>query len=437
LHILMISDVYFPRVNGVSTSIKTFREELTRLGHKVTLVVPEYQPELDDDTDVDEEIENLVFIDYEDDFEKDIIRVPSRKIPLAPEDRMMKKSHIDRLAKQILFSKQVFSQQYDLVHIHTPFVAHFAGVRLAKRLGIPFIETYHTYFEEYLYHYLPLLPQAFMKSMVRWFTRIQCNKVNTLVAPSTAMLNVLKEYGVKVPINIIPTGVERDLFKKGQGKNFRQKYDIPADRPVIMHVGRVAHEKNIDLIFNALVEVKKSIPEILLIVAGEGPALNHLNQLGKDLQLQDNLLYVGYLQRNSNLRDCYCAADAVVFASPTETQGLALLEAMAHGVPVISTAMLGTKDVLDAGLGALIAEETIMDFATKTVQLLEDKDLHEQLSREAVSLAKSWSSSEMAQKMALLYRETIRVYSREQERLLDSQQLETSKQHAINSDAIL
>jgi glycosyltransferase involved in cell wall biosynthesis len=125
MKILLISDVYFPRVNGVSTSIKTFTEQLQKMGHEVHLIAPDYQVETED--------------------EAWITRVAARSIYFDPEDKLMKYAAVLKLIPQL---KQ---QQYDILHIHTPFVAHYAGLKLAKALNIPTVETYHTFFEDYLH----------------------------------------------------------------------------------------------------------------------------------------------------------------------------------------------------------------------------------------------------------------------------------------------
>lgn len=377
----MISDVYFPRVNGVSTSIKTFRNKLSELGHEVTLIAPEYGP-----------------YDTCDDL---LIRIPSRYLPMDPEDRLMRRRDI------LALTEDLRRKQFDIIHVQTPFLAHYVGVQLSKALGIPVVESYHTYFEEYLYHYLPFLPRSWMRFAARWFTRRQCNKVDALVVPSEAMRDVILGYGVKRPTHIIPTGVE-DIYLDWQGpENFRATHDIAEDRPLMVHIGRVAYEKNIDFLFRVLDQVRNKIPDVLMVIAGEGPALDHLKNLSWKMGLDAHLLFVGYLDRETTLKECYSAGNAFVFASRTETQGLVLLEAMAIGTPVVSTAVMGTRDILKPEKGALVAEEDVEDFAGKLIRLLNDTELQKQLGDEAHEYARTWSSEEMALKMLGFYQEAI------------------------------
>ncbi|MDH5693443.1 MAG: glycosyltransferase [Gammaproteobacteria bacterium] len=377
MHILMITDVYFPRINGVSTSIKTYRTALREMGHKVTVIAPDYGNTTDD--------------------EEGTIRIPSRGLLVDKEDRMMKARHIYRMMKQLK------GMEIDIIHIQTPFVAHYAGLKLSRILGVPKVESYHTFFEEYLYHYVPFLPKGLMKSVARRFSKSQCNSVDAIVVPSTAMLEALRGYGVASTAEIIPTGLDLRRFKGGDGAAFREKYGIEKDRPVLLNVGRVAHEKNIDFLIHVLREVKEAIPDILLVIVGEGPAEKHLHALVQELGLQGNVRFIGYLDRDTELKDCYCAGDMFVFASRTETQGLVLLEAMALGVPVISTAVMGTRDIIEPQRGAIHAREELIDFTNKIVTTINDKNLLESLSTQAQQFASGWSEQRYTQKMIDLY----------------------------------
>jgi glycosyltransferase involved in cell wall biosynthesis len=165
----------------------------------------------------------------------------------------------------------------------------------------------------------------------------------------------------------------------------------------------VAHEKNIGFLVDTFVEVRRQMPSAMLVIAGEGPALGALHKQVEQLGLQSDVKFVGYLDRNEGLLDCYAAADVFVFASRTETQGLVLLEAMAQGAAVVSTAELGTKSILTPGCGALVVEERKEAFATAVLKVLRDDALKRQLSQQARAHAEKWSSLSMARRMADLY----------------------------------
>ena len=384
MKILMISDVYFPRVNGVSTSIQTFRRELATLGHEVDLIAPAYPAPYTEDSDT--------------------LRVPSRYLPFDPEDRMM----IGREVRSLL--PRLRAAGYDLVHIQTPFVAHYLGIEIADLLDVPKIETYHTFFEEYLFHYVPMLPKAALRALSRRFSRTQCNQMDALVVPSTAMRDKLAEYGVRVPMHVVPTGIPLAQFAAGDGGAFRAAQGISGERRVLLFVGRVAFEKNIDFLLRALARAVAAIPDLLLVIAGEGPALASLKRLAAQLKLRNNTLFVGYLDRRGALLDCYRAADAFVFASRTETQGLVLLEAMALGLPVISTAVMGTRDIVGPKRGALVPEDNEADFAEHMVRLMRDGDLRTRLAEEGRVFVHEWHADALARKLVVTYQDVVDAY---------------------------
>ncbi|MDD2744055.1 MAG: glycosyltransferase [Rhodocyclaceae bacterium] len=379
MRVLMVSDVYFPRVNGVSTSIETFRRCLEKIGVEVRLVVPKYADEAN---------------------ESGIIRVAGRPLPGDPEDRLVgwRAMHREVLAA---------AEDCDLIHIQTPFIAHYAGLKAARRLGLPVVATYHTLFEEYLHHYAPLIPAGWLRGQARAFSRRQCNQLDGIVVPSTAMRDRLSQYGVATAMHVLPTGIPLERFGGGNRQAFRRTYGILSTRPVALFVGRVAHEKNIEFLLQALVHALKGRPDLLLVIAGEGPAMNDLQQRVKTLKLQDNVQFIGYLDRKQALPDCYAAADVFVFASLTETQGLVLLEAMAAGLPVIALAEMGTRDILDPHRGAISPPKEAPAFGAALADYLNRPANWAPMRSEALRYASEWSDIAMAERLAELYRQLI------------------------------
>jgi len=372
VHILMLSDVYFPRINGVSTSMETFRREFIAAGDQVTLVVPDYPGAAP---------------------EPGIIRIPSHRLPLDPEDRRMELGAILKMTEEI---RQL---GVDLIHIQTPFIAHYAGTALAKRLNIPCIETYHTLFEEYFHHYIPFLPRPLLRALTRVFSKRQCNDVTGLIVPSTAMAERLQSYGVAVPFRVVPTGIPLDQFGQGDGSSFRARLGLAPETPMALFVGRVAGEKNIDFLLHAHRQALDLVPDLHLVIAGEGPALPGLQNLAKELGTAQQVSFVGYLHRRNELPACYAAADAFVFASRTETQGLVLLEAMAEGIPVVSLAIMGTRDILAPGRGCVVPDDSPEAFARELADLLLDAERRQRLAREAREYVQEWSAPACARRL--------------------------------------
>lgn len=377
MHILMLSDVYFPRINGVSTSIQTFREALQQLGHRVTLIAPDYPvlPPLEP---------------------ADTLRVAAWQVPFDPEDRLMQPRALSALTDAL-------TDHYDLLHIQTPFAAHYLGLRLARRLQIPVLESYHTFFEEYLHHYLPLLPARWSRYLARQLSYRQCQQVDGLVVPSPQMLATLREYGVTTSAEVIPTGIDPRRFDGADGARFRARYQIPATQPLLLYVGRVAHEKNIGLLLQVMARLRQQHPDALLVIAGEGPAASALQRQVVQLGIGDQVRFVGYLDRAGELQDCYAAADLFLFASLTETQGLVLLEAMMVGTPVVAIARMGTADVLREGCGARIAPDDSEGFAALVAALLADPQQRQALAASAREYATAWRADQLTARLVEHY----------------------------------
>jgi 1,2-diacylglycerol 3-alpha-glucosyltransferase len=375
MRVLMVSDVYFPRINGVSTSIETFRATLPELGIDTTLVAPRYADEPD---------------------APGLIRVPSRPVLGDPEDRL---AHYGKLRSAVLEA----AAGCDLIHIQTHFASHYAGLHAAHRLGKPVLATYHTLFEEYLQHYVPFLPARWLKGFARRLSRGQCNTLDAVIVPSSAMRERLLSYGASAPLHVLPTGLPEAAFRMGDRTRFRIGHGIPDDRPVALFVGRVAHEKNILFLLEAVAIARNSRPDLLLIITGEGPARADLERRTAELGMGRNVRFIGYLDRRTELPDAYAAADVFAFASRTETQGLVLLEAMAQGCPVLALSIMGTADILAPSRGCRSAPDNVEKFARSLLTLLDDRQALSRLGVAARTYAEEWRGDVIAQRLAKLY----------------------------------
>jgi 1,2-diacylglycerol 3-alpha-glucosyltransferase len=221
-------------------------------------------------------------------------------------------------------------------------------------------------------------------------------------------LDVLRGYGVNVAAEVIPTGLQESSFTVADGQAFRIKYGIALDRPMLLYVGRVAFEKNINFLLEMTKVLCEKRPDVLLVVTGEGPAEASLHKLSKILGIESNVQFIGYLDRNTELNACYQSADVFVFASKSETQGLVLLEAMAQGTPVVAIAELGTASILVEGKGALIATENTLLFSEKVHQLLMYPEHRFELGKQAKSYAlDKWTAKLQAERMVKFYSQII------------------------------
>jgi 1,2-diacylglycerol 3-alpha-glucosyltransferase len=380
MRVLLISDVYFPRINGVSASIQTLLRTLSK-EDEACLIAPEYDTPWDDER-------------------HDVIRIRSHPTPGDHEDRIMYGKHIRRLHPQLA------KRSFDAVHIHGFGIAFYEGVRIAKKLHLPVVLTYHTNFDEYLPHYVSFLPASVTRFGCRQAAIWQCNAVDAVVVPSHAMASALRSYGVRSQMHVIPTGLDLAQFRERDGSTFQKRYGISSTRQVLLFVGRVAPEKNVDFLIRMLANVVPRCPNVLLIVVGGGHHVEDCRELAFSLGLSRNVLFAGWLSRDTELLDCYAASDIFVFASKTETQGLALLEAMALGVPVVSISCLGSTDVLQQQRGAVVVSDNEHQFSTEVCKLLADRERRMALGTDGRKYAREWTSSIMVDELSKVFLET-------------------------------
>ncbi|SRR6266581_643607 len=379
-NILMLSDVYHPRVNGVSTSIETFRRDLRAQGHRVHLVAPAYGAGPEPDAELS--------------------RVPGRAVPRDPEDRLMRWGHLGEALERLA------AEPWDVIHVHTPFLAHYAGAKLARRLGVPLAITYHTLFEEYLHYYVSLVPGAATRALARAVSRRQCRQADLVVVPSTAMAERLNAYGIAAAnMRVLPTGLSAEVYERGDGAAFRHAHGIEAGRPVALFVGRAAFEKNIGFLLEAMQTVLRRLPDALLLIAGEGPAAESLRHQARQLGVAANVRFLGYLARGKPLADCYAAADVFAFASRTETQGLVLLEAMAQGLPVLALSEMGTRDIVEGSPGAVTGDDNVVEFGRQLAELLHEPQRCAALAAGAREWSRRWHGDALARRLVEFYAE--------------------------------
>ncbi len=208
------------------------------------------------------------------------------------------------------------------------------GIRAARRLAIPVVATYHTFFEEYLHHYVPVLPRRAGRWLARHFTRSQCAQVDALISPSEPMRSVLSAYGVATPVHVIPTGLPPERFRTGRRGAFSVRAsDSRPRKPLLLFVGRIAHEKNIEFLIEMFALLRKSRADARFVIAGEGPARPSLQAKVAQLGIAEHVTFVGNLDREQGLADCYAAAaTSSCSASRTENPGTGCCSRrLAHG----------------------------------------------------------------------------------------------------------
>jgi glycosyltransferase involved in cell wall biosynthesis len=328
MRILMLTNTYPPVVSGVARSIVAFEEEYRGRGHEVLVIAPHSDEAAGD--------------------ESHVVRVPAWQHFNGSEFSLP-------VPAPILVSTTVDEFQPDVVHAHHPFFMGNTAVRLAWSRSVPLVFTHHTMWDQYGHYASAESPAAarFIGALVAGYA----NLCDAVIAPSHGVADLLRSRDVETRIEIIPTGVDVPRFGSGDGGRFRAKHEIPADAFVVGYVGRLAPEKNLKFLAEAVGRFLATESRAHFLVVGSGPSETEIRGVLAAAHVEDRLHLAGVCE-GQELIDAYHALDVFAFASHTETQGMVLTEAMAAGKPVVALDGPGIRDVMqDRVNGRLVPVE--------------------------------------------------------------------------------
>ncbi len=319
MNIGIFTDSYFPQLSGVATSIKTLKDALEEQGHNVFIF-----------TTTDPHIKKGTV-------EANIFRFSSVPFISFTDRRVAFRGFFEatKVAREV---------KLDIVHTQTEFALGMIGKYVAHQLKIPAIHTYHTMYEDYL-HYV-LNGHLLRPYHVKQFTNAYLKNMDGVIAPSKRVEALLKRYRVNIPMRVIPTGVDINSLNKLETVDVRKELDIPDDVPVLLTLSRVAEEKKIDRILNAMPEIIDEFPKTRLVIAGDGPDMEVLQEQVERLTLEDSVIFTGDIPHD-DVGSYYKMADLFVSASDTETQGLTYIEALASGTSCVVYDTDYTEHVFD------------------------------------------------------------------------------------------
>jgi len=384
LRIGIFSECYHPVLNGVVISIDTFKDELEKRGHEFyifTTRCPGYHES-----------------------QSRIHRFPCL-LPFPP-----KGGRYPIAWPQIasLQAKPIAALNLDLIHSQHLLGLGHLGLKVGKILKIPTVLTYHTLLAEYT-HYVPLFSPLVRSYLIRQ-SRLIGNQYDQIVTPSPSMKKVLRSYGVTTPIEPIPTGVNPDDFQNPYSrKDLESRWQIPPKSKLLLYVSRIAREKNVDFLLEAVHGLAKKRDDFHLLLIGGGPELEEFRRMVARWGLTKRIIFTDMLPKKETNR-YYGAADIFVFASITETQGIVITEAMAAGIPAVAVGIMGPSDIIQDGVDGFLTPLKTDEFAAKIEQLLDDENLRTKMGHEARKNARQFTVVACADKMEKLYARTIHYH---------------------------
>lgn len=386
MNIGLFSDTYYPEINGVANSVFVLKKSLEERGHNVyvfTTTTPG-SPE----------------------YEYNVFRVHSLPFVLM-KDRRVGMLYQRRLANMIR------RLNLDVIHTHTEFSLRIFANIMAKELNIPVVHTYHTIYEDYTHYFAPFKPlDKGAKAFARKYTKKVCNEVEEVIAPTNKTKVLLEQYSVYKNINVIPTGVSFDKFRPEQYdslkvEEIKKQYGIAKDDKVMLYIGRVSPEKNIQEIIKDLPEYMKEHQNLKFAIVGDGPDHENLRTLVSELHLEKQVIFLGEKPWDT-IGLYYQIGDVFVSASQSETQGLTFIEAMAAGLPVVAKKDPCLEEILVDGYNgyAFTDSESMIKGLDDILFSGRDK---EELKKNSIHMVKNYSVETFGESVEKVYEKVVRA----------------------------
>ena len=391
MRIGIFTDTYPPYINGVSTSILVLQHALEKLGHQVYIVT--VNPK------------NSKY-EYENEGGK-ILKIPG--VPIHIYDYRLTSIYPIRCIKKIKKWK------LDVIHSHTEFgIGTFACI-ISKQFKIPLVHTYHTMYEDYIHYITKGYFNYTSKKIVEYLTLFYCDKtISELIVPTKKTYDLFKtKYNVKRNIHIIPTGIEIEKFykeniKENDIKKYKEMYGIKNKDFVIIFVGRLAEEKNIEFLLESQKEIYKKHKNIKLLIVGDGPDIEKYKKYVKKEKLEDNIIFTGKVSLDV-IPFYYRIANVFATASKTETQGLTVIEAMSASItPIVINDESFKNVVIDDLNGKVFSNKK--EYKNIIFNLYNDRNMLNRLSNQARLSSNEYSSKYYAERVLDVYNIAINNY---------------------------
>ena len=395
MNIAIITDTYFPDINGVTSSIYTLAVALRKQGHRVYIFCTS-----DNNSPVIRRVSK----------NPPVFRIPSVPMLLVRPYRttMPYSFRLIHILKRL---------KIDIIHTQTEFSMGFVGLSTSMALHLPIVHTYHTMLEDYTHYILNgKVTGIITPELAQKFSKTFCNVPTGLIVPTEKVKNSLHEYGVKKPIYVIPTGINLEPFRRSNFDSseidaLRSKFGIHPGEKIILSLGRVAKEKSIHHIIEQMPEVHKRMPNTRLLIVGDGPALPELKQLAEKLGATDSVIFAGAAPY-AEIGKYYQLGDVFISCSTSETQGLTYYEAMAAGLPVIARKDDAVNELFIDGKNARLfeSENQIPDLVE---EILKDDESAKRYSANAEETVEAFSAETFANRVLEAYKNAIARHVRE------------------------
>jgi len=388
MRIAIFSDTFPPQVNGVAHTAYLSAKNLVTAGHQAAVFT--VSKKLKDRPDIN--LKNL-----------QVFRLPSMPALVYPGERFTLPIGITL--------RQVKKFNPDIIHVHTPFSVGWEAVLVSKILKIPLVGTHHTFYNHYLKHVK--LDFEWMKKISWKFTIGFYNRSDLILSPSKSLANELIREGLKCSISVLQNSININLFKPTENLSAKEeaKKSFGVKNRSICYMGRLSYEKSIDQIIRAFALINKKMPELNLMLIGDGPERKNLEKLARDLKINDSVIFTGSLLYNGDLVQALQANELFVSASKSENMPLSVLEAMAVALPMVLVREKGLAELIKENINGIFAKtDDPTDIAEKILSLLSNTELLNKFGQGSRFLAMEYSNEKVTDLLMKSYEKTIKEY---------------------------
>jgi len=357
----MMADTYKPYVSGITNYIDLNKRALEKAGHEVYVFT-------------------FGDLDHQDD-EPRIVRSPG--LPLSDTGFYLSLRYKTEHKKLL--------QTMDVVHVHHPFLSGRLALNYCRRPQIPIVFTNHTRYDLYAQARMPLMPEEVSHGLLQAYMPDFCGEMDLVISPSAGMKKILRQFGVKSHIEIVPNGADLTPFLQTNPLS-RADFGFKDDDILLVYAGRIAPEKNLELLIQSFAGISQVIPNAYLLIIGSGQKdhMEDIKPLPGEFGIQDRVRFLGMIP-HEQLPSYLAMCDVFVTASVTEVHPFSVIEAMGAGLPVMGIDSPGVGDSIADGESGLLAKEDIASFTAKLTYLCLNHDLQKKFGASARIASKQYS----------------------------------------------
>ncbi len=380
LRIGIFTDTYAPQVNGVAVSLQLVVHGLREAGHEVTVFAPR-------------------FPGYQDE-EPKVYRIPSLKYLNKPPIYVAVPG-TPRTTWSLSRSK------FDVLHTHSPLTVGLLAYLTASAQSLPLIYTYHTSITDYT-HYVKVVGETYViRRAARWFSTASTNLGDQIVVPSPKFERLLLSQKVRRPIHVIPNGIDLARFHKNKPSSlFHTRLGLNPDSPILLSVGRIDPEKNLDFLIDAFAQISPRYPSAHLVFAGDGSSRAHLEAKAAASGVGQRIHFLGMVNR-ADLPDLLHEGVLFLSASTSEVHPISMIEAIAAGLPVMAVEDEAYEGLVEDGVNGRLVPREMETFCNAASALLSDRARLESFGKKSVEFSRKFSIEGQVNALVNLYTQSV------------------------------